>query len=398
MSNQKRELQKKRREKAIRKANAKKSIRNIVLGLAVLLVVAGIGYAIYYHFVLMTRPVEDYSAGLEDNGFISGVSVNEQLQLCDYNGIQVLYYNHAPSQEEIDNDIDNLLETYKEYSTEPGVTVEMFDTINLSYVGKVDGVAFEGGTTAEGGTEIVVGEANYVDDFEAQLVGHKTGSSFDIEVTFPDDYYQAELAGKDAVFSITLNGIYVKPEFNDEFVKEHLSDTALTADAYRAYLEEEKFNTALQAYVEDYVLTRTIVLSYPESYLKKVMGIIKYDDQKACEEMNAMYYPYFGENMYASFEDYVVATKNVANQMEYEAYLRLQAEETVKNNMIIQAIFEKEGLTVTAEHLDTVLAGMGTDSEYMTQMEELYGKGYIYQLAMKEAVREYLMSNVKVDK
>lgn len=398
MSSQKRELQKKKREKAIRKAKTKKSIRNIFIGVAVLLLVAFIGYAIYYNTILLTRPISNYSEGLADDGTIKDIVVKDYVELCDYNAMEVNYNDLAPAKEEIDNQIDNILQNHKEYSTESGQVVELLDTINLNYVGKIDGVAFEGGSTPEGGTEIVVGEAGFIDDFEEQLVGKTTGSSFDIEVTFPEDYQNAEVAGKDAVFSITLNGIYIVPEFNDAFVKEYLSDYALTADAYRQYLEEEGFRSALKEYVQTYIANSCAVLQYPEKYVEDVMGITKYDDVSEYESMNEMYYMYLGEKIYSSFKDYVIASKGVASELEYEAYLRLQAQKAVAERMTIQAIYEDAGLTVTSEHLNKVLADKGSSMEYMADMEAMYGKGYIYQLAMKEAVIEYLMDNIKVIK
>lgn len=390
MGSQKRELQKKKREKAIRKANAKKSIRNVAIGVAGLLVLAMVGYAIYYNVVLMTKADDNYSAGLLDDGTIENVVVADYVELCNHELIETMYSQVAPTDEELDAQIDTVLENYKEYSTEAGTKVALYDSINLDYVGKIDGVAFDGGSTSEGGTVITVGEAGYIDDFEDQLVGKEVGSSFDIEVTFPDDYGNPEVAGKDAVFSITINGIYIKSEFNDEFVKENLSDVALTAEAYRDYLETESVKEELKTYVENYVMERCIVKDYPDEYCEAVMGTIKFADEQEMEYMNQYYAMYFGSGLYDSLADY----KGVDSELDYEAALRIRAQEEVAKDMVIQAIFEDAGLTVTSEHIDTVLAGMGGSTDTMTQMEEIYGKGYIYQLAMKEAVLEYLMGNV----
>lgn len=394
MSSQKRELQKKRREKAIRKANAKKSLRNILIGLGILFLVALIGYFIYYKTVLITRPIDNYSEGLTAEGTIEGVTAKDYVTLCDYKSMEVAYSELAPTEEEIDTQINSVLQSYKEYSTEAGTVVELYDTINLDYVGTVDGVAFDGGSTSEGGVEIVVGEAGYIDDFEEQLVGHKIGSSFDIEVTFPEDYGREDLNGKDAVFSITLNGIYVLPEFNDAFVKENLSDTAFTVDAYRKYLEDEGFESELENYVHTYIVENSKVTSYPEDYTEDIMGITKFETNQEYEYMNEYYYTYMGVYLYDSLADYA----GVKNELEYEAVLRIEAEEKVAESLIIQAIYEDAGLEVTSEHVDAVLDDMGTSSEMMSQIEEMYGKGYIYQLAIKEAVIEYLMDTVNVIK
>lgn len=84
-------------------------------------------------------------------------------------------------------------------------TAKMGDTVVIDYVGKIDGVAFDGGT-AENQT-LVLGSGTYIDGFEDQIAGHHVGETFDINVTFPDDYGAADLAGKDAVFTITLDSV-----------------------------------------------------------------------------------------------------------------------------------------------------------------------------------------------
>ena len=394
MSSQKAELKRQRRAKAMRKEKSKKSIRNILIGLAVLALVTLIGYIVYYKTVLVTQPIENYSEGLNDDGTIADVVVKDYVSLGQYDEIQVDYSEIAPDAEEIETQIDGALEANMDYSTEAGVAVEMYDTINLDYVGKIDGVAFEGGSTAEGGTVIVVGEAGYIDDFEEQLVGKKICSSFDIEVTFPEDYGNEEVAGKDAVFSITLNGIYVKPEFDDAFVKEHLSEYALTADAYRKYLEDEHINEAMETYVQTYLAEYCMANSYPEAYVSDIMGITKFADQQEYQYMNEYYSAYFGSGMYDSLADY----KGAENELEYEAALKLRARDIVETNLIIQAIYEEAGLTVTSEHLDAVMEDLGGTTEFIVQMEEMYGKGYIYQLAMKEAVIDYLVENATINK
>lgn len=393
MSSQKRELQRIKKEKAIRKAKAKKSLIGLGIGLVVVALLAVVGYVVYYKTVLTTPEIKDYSKGLKDDGKIVDVTATDYVYLGDLQEMEVQYSDYVPEAETIDAKITTLLQERQEYSTDTSTVVALYDTIKLSYVGKVDGVAFEGGSTGDSGTVITVGEAGYIDDFEEQLVGHNIGESFDIEVTFPDDYGTEELAGKDAVFSITLMGIYHTPEFNDAFVEKYFSDIALTADAYRAYLEEQEVNAALETYVQEYSLEVCTVDTYPPEYVEKVMGILKYADVTEMEGWNQAYAAY-GLGTYSSVYEY----KQLESEMEYEASLRLRAEEVVESNLIIQAIYEDAGLTITSEHLDATMAEMGTTPENLEQMIDAYGQGYIYQRAMKVAVVEYLMENVTVNK
>ncbi len=94
-------------------------------------------------------------------------------------------------------------------NTDTSLTVADGDTINLDYVGYVDDVAFEGGDTQGAGTSLTIGSGTYIDDFEEQLIGHNVGDQVDVVVTFPDEYSSnPDLAGKEATFKCTINGIY----------------------------------------------------------------------------------------------------------------------------------------------------------------------------------------------
>lgn len=95
------------------------------------------------------------------------------------------------------------------YSTDASLTVENGDTVNIDYVGSVDGVEFDGGNTQGMGTDLVIGSGSYIDDFEEQLIGAHPGDTVEVNVTFPDPYENnTDLSGKEAVFTVTVNGIY----------------------------------------------------------------------------------------------------------------------------------------------------------------------------------------------
>lgn len=95
------------------------------------------------------------------------------------------------------------------YSTDSSLTVKDGDTVNIDFVGSVDGVEFEGGNTQGAGTDLVIGSGSYIDDFEEQLIGAHPGDEVDVTVTFPDPYENnTDLSGKEALFKVTVNGIY----------------------------------------------------------------------------------------------------------------------------------------------------------------------------------------------
>lgn len=110
----------------------------------------------------------------------------------------------SDSEEETDSEAASA-----EYSTDTSLTVEDGDTVNIDYVGSVDGVEFDGGSTNGAGTDLVIGSGSYIDDFEEQLIGYHPGDQVDVYVTFPDDYSNnPDLSGAEALFEVTINGIY----------------------------------------------------------------------------------------------------------------------------------------------------------------------------------------------
>ena len=94
------------------------------------------------------------------------------------------------------------------YNTDSSLEVKDGDKVNIDYVGKIDDVAFDGGSTNGKGTDLVIGSGSYIDNFEEQLIGAHPGDEVKVTVTFPDDYNAEDLAGKEAVFDVTVNGIY----------------------------------------------------------------------------------------------------------------------------------------------------------------------------------------------
>ncbi len=94
------------------------------------------------------------------------------------------------------------------YNTDASLTVKDGDTVNIDFVGSIDGVEFEGGNTYGNGTDLVIGSNKYIDDFEEQLIGAHPGDKVDVYVTFPENYGKEDLNGKEALFKVTVNGIY----------------------------------------------------------------------------------------------------------------------------------------------------------------------------------------------
>lgn len=363
-SKAKREERRKQVQKAKREARAARMIGTVVALIVGAAIVFLVGKQLYI-MAIRTTPGTEYSAGLTADGKIENADMAKALTLVDYKNISVPEDEVAATQEEVEDEIESMLESYKELSTDADLVIADGDEVNIDYVGTVDGVEFDGGNSGGAGYDVVIGSGSLVDDFEQQLIGHKPGDELTVEVTFPEDYSE-EMAGKDASFAVTVNGIQKTPELTDEFVAENLADTeeVSTVAEYRAKVEEDFHKDHLQDYLSDYVVENSTVNTYPSKYLKATKSILKYGDT----------------NMGMEDED----------EIAYEKELTERAKEQVKEAMVYQAIFEDAGLSFD---IDAFFAEQTTEEskEYAESIKEMYGEGFVAQSEKRKMAIEHLV-------
>ena len=191
--------------------------------------------------------------GSENGWFKTQDMINGKIVLGDYSTVEVDESAIRVTDSDIDYFLSSIIanETTSESVTEG--TVEDGDTINLDYTGVLKGEEepFLGGTAT--GSTLTLGSGTMIEGFESQIAGHEIGETFDIEVTFPDDYRDETLAGKDAVFTITVNSKTVTntPEMSDELVQkyssEHMDQQFDTVDEIKEYYTETTSNNRLES-------------------------------------------------------------------------------------------------------------------------------------------------------
>ena len=375
----KKEVAKDRRQKRISKIL---SIAAAAALAAVVIIAAG---KMVYLSALRTTSISDPSAGLTADGKIEGFDAGKSLTLADYANISVPADEVAATDEEVDADIQSTLEAHKEANTDAALEIQDGDEVNIDYVGTVDGVEFEGGNSNGEGYDLTIGSGLFIDDFEQQLIGHKPGENVSVEVTFPDDYDGEEVAGKDAVFAVTINSISVTPELTDEFVAENITEEGVTtAEEYRTFVKNKFYEQHLEEYLTNYIVDNTTVKSYPSDYLKKVR-----DTTIANDESMLQYFSSYGMTNVWDIRD-----DDIKDELSYEKELRTRAKETAKSAMVYQAIFEDAGLTLDME---AAYAEMTEENgeDYVTNMKENYGEAYLAQGEIREAVTDYLMDLYK---
>lgn len=329
----------------------------------------------------------NYSKGIDENGLWKDIKALDYVDFKEYKGIFIPKDTHTVTEQQIQAEISALLDQFASRSEVTDRAIEDGDTINIDYVGSVDGVEFEGGNTNGMGEEVTIGVTNYIDDFLEQLIGHTPGESFDIEVTFPEDYNTEELSGKDAVFAVTLNYIVepIIPEFTDEFVSEKLFPYYgwSTAEEVETYIHDSIQKMNVNTFIDEYLTANIAVKSVPESLLKYQEGLM---------------IEFFIENA-ASYNMELEEFLGDIGIADEDALLERYLQENTKNAesfLIYQAIIEDSGITVEGDDIvEYFREKMGTEdySEY----EERFGMPYIKLTILSELVMDYLYDNAVLE-
>ena len=322
----------------------------------------------------------DYSAGLTDEGYFDGINPADYIELGEYKGIELKSSDITPSDEDIQEQIDSLLQQYPIENEITDRAVEDGDTLNIDYVGKVDGVEFDGGSTNGAGTDVTIGVTSYIDDFLEQLIGHNPGETFDIEVTFPDEYSNnPDLAGKDAVFTVTINKIIEEEEavFDDAFVQANVEGYE-TADEYRQYLYDSLLTMNKKNTVWSVITENTKFNEYPEEAVQNLI-----DQQNDYYTQVATMWGY-------SLKEYIAAMGSTED--DFKTQIEENAKQKVGQYLIAQSIAETEKLELDATDSEKYI---GTEED-VEEAVSYYGQGYVNQFLLLQKAADYVVENAVI--
>lgn len=313
----------------------------------------------------------------------SGKISNDVITINQYKGLEVEKVTPAEvTDADVEMSIQSTLETMATINEITDRPAQEGDYITIDYVGKMDGVAFDRGSADD--QYFQLGSGGFIPGFEDGIVGHSVGEVFDIDVTFPEDY-SADMAGKDAVFTITLDKIeeHIIPELTDELVANELSATATTVEEYRA---EEKANlvtsnqesadSEFMSKVWNELLENCEVETYPEADM---------------EEMNAEIEAQFSTvaTMYGVDVDTFI-------QQYYGITQQEMAENLLKQQYAIELIAEKENITMTVAEYEEELEVYATRWGYTAEeMEELVGHDELEKMFIQDKVGAWLVEHAK---
>ena len=317
----------------------------------------------------------DYSDGLDENGYWSGIKALDYVTLPeDFGSIALKESDLTPTEDELQQQMDSLLNQYTSSQPVTGRAAQSGDVANIDYTGTVDGVAFTGGTAT--GYDLTLGSGSFIDGFEDQIIGHDVGDTFDVTVTFPEGN-TITLSGKEAVFSVTLNSLSesVTPELTDEWVESNfgVSDDLHTADQLRSYFSDALYANNYDNAIVDYLMANSTFKELPAEITSYYIRMfLNYYNQYATAYSMDL-------NAFAQTQGYTSADAMLAASDAYFEHL-------AKQDLIYQAVAEAKSLAPTQEELDDA------SSTYAGT----YGENRAHLNALQACVLAWLEENATV--
>lgn len=281
--------------------------------------------------------------------FEATVTVEPEVKLGDYKGLEIEKQETELSDDELQEAIDHSLGHLAEMVVKEDGVVENGDTVNIDFSGSVDGEEFEGGQAE--GYDLEIGSGSFIPGFEEQLEGMKVDEEKDVVVTFPEEYHAEELAGKEATFKTKVNEIKFKevPELTDEIANE-LDAEANTVDEYkenlRKRLAEQKATDAVNVEKEEAITKATdnTTIDIPEAMVNTELDRMVSEFAQRIQQQGLDLQTYFQ----ISGQD----------ESQLREQMKDDAEQRVKTNLTLTAIAEAEKIEATDEDIDKELEKM----------------------------------------
>lgn len=328
--------------------------------------------------------VEETVDGSEDDEtsdlkYLSDFRAGDYVTLGEYKGLVVELEEPEMSDEYLEGLLNVTMTDYVDSKEVTDRSVKLGDTVNIDYEGKMDGVAFDGGTAK--GVDLTIGSNSYIDGFEDGIIGMEIGETKDLDLNFPDPYTNnPDLSGAAVVFTVTVNSISV-PDITDEYVEELGREECSTAEEFKNYMfealreqlkenfETEKMNAAVEA-----AEANAVFESVPTGMLNRI--------NETLTNNISVYASIYGLDI----SDYVAYVYG-DSENDYQSVLLEQAKITAQRYILMAAIADEEGIEITDEELEESISEMTSGyASYGYESEEAYR-----ETIDEEAYREYLL-------
>lgn len=321
--------------------------------------------------------------------FTATVALKPEITLGKYKGVKIDKVESEVTEEEVNEVIDRERERNSRTKSVEGRPVQDKDTAVIDFEGFVDGEAFEGGKGEN--YDLVIGSHSFIDTFEDQLIGKNIGEEVEVNVTFPESYHAKELAGKPALFKVTIKEIKEKelPELDDEFASE-VSEFD-TLEEYKADVkknlaskkEEDAKNQKEMAAIE--AVIEASEMEIPDAYIQTVQRQMV-DEFAQRIQMQGL-----------SMEQYMQLTGTNPAMMEEQ--IKPQALKRIQSRLVLEAIVKKEKIEAAEEDFDKEVSRLAEMYKMETdQVKEMIGEAgkeeILKDLAVTKAA-EFVAENAK---
>ena len=309
--------------------------------------------------------------------FTAIVQTKPEVELGEYKGIELKKVEYKVKDEDVENELKHMAEKNVRIVTVEDRAAKEGDIAVIDFEGSIDGVPFDGGKAEN--HELELGSHSFIEGFEDQVVGMKLDEEKDINVTFPEEYFSKDLAGKPAVFKVKLHEIKTKeyPEMDDEFAKdvsEFDTIAELKADI-KKNLGEQNENKAKSEIEEKAIekVCENAKLDIPSAMIERELDIMSEDLDRRLT--------YQGMNL----EQYLKIVNKTKEAFREE--MKPQAEKTVKTRLVLEAISKDAKIVITEEEIN----------EKIAELAKIYGRE-ADELQKNEEFKKYVTSNIETDK
>lgn len=323
--------------------------------------------------------------------FTAIATVKPEAELGEYKGLEVEKSDLEVTEEEINDELNKVAEQNSRMIEVTDRAAQDKDEVTVDFEGFVDGEAFEGGKGED--YPLVIGSHSFIDNFEEQLIGKNIGENIEVNVTFPEEYQQEDLAGKPAMFKVTIKAIKTKelPEIDDEFSKD-VSDFE-TLNEYKEDIKKglkEKKETSAVRIKEDKVLDKAVAnakVEIPEVMISNEVDSMLNNFNQSLQQQGMkleQYLQYTGGNLDA-----------------FKETVKPDAEKRVRGRLILEAVAKAENIVVSEEDVKEELEKMATMynmevEKLMASVGEYEKKGIKGDIQAKKALKVMVDSSKEV--
>lgn len=310
-------------------------------------------------------------------------TATDYVTVGEYKGLNIVVEPKEVSDADVESSVNAEIQAKELYETEG--TVEDGDLVNIDYEGKKDGVAFAGGTAQ--GADLKIGSDTFIDGFEDGLIGVKVGETVDLDLTFPEDYPSEDLAGQAVVFTVTVN--YIVPELTDDLAAVLSEEAYVTADSYKESIRETLASEDERYQVYNEIMTQVYntctVNDYPQDLVDFAMASIKNSYIQAAQESGM------------TLSDLVAAYGMTEEQ--FDEVLLQNIEGSLQQELILKAIAETEGITVSDEEYEAGCEEYAASYGYPTveQFKEDFDRPTVEISLIMEKTMEMISDNAVIE-